>query len=137
MEVYHGMLVKMEPQLSSLSTSERPMHNTLLPGRWRKKHHPHEHPPEVSKDGRLEDGARREVLKLEAKPLQQRQEERQNRQPQPTREVGDEEHELLDGKIAEGSGTGADPPGERRRTPSEQVAHQIECHLGLEALGRV
>jgi hypothetical protein len=33
MEVYHGMLVKMEPQLSSLSTSGRPLHDTLSPGR--------------------------------------------------------------------------------------------------------
>jgi hypothetical protein len=30
-----------------------------------------------------------------------------------------------------------DPSGERRHTPSEQVAHQVECHLGLEVLGRV
>jgi hypothetical protein len=136
MEVYHEMLVKMEPQLNSLSTSGRLLHDTLSPRRWQKKHHPHEHLPEVSKDGRLEDGAGREVLKLEAKHLQQQQEERRNRQHQPTGEVGDEEHELSGGEIAEGRGAGADPSGERRRTPSEQVAHQVECHLGLKALGR-
>jgi hypothetical protein len=50
-------------------------------------------------------------------------------------EVGDEEHELLDGETAEGSGADTDPSGERRRTPSEQVTHQVVCHLGLEALG--
>jgi hypothetical protein len=33
--------------------------------------------------------------------------------------------------------TDTDLSGERRHTPSEQVAHQVECHLGLEALGRV
>jgi hypothetical protein len=75
MEVYHGMLVKLtrkiQPQLSSLSTSGRLLHDTLSPGRWRKKHHPHEHLPEVGKDGRLEDGAGREVMKLEAELLQQ------------------------------------------------------------------
>jgi hypothetical protein len=47
----------------------------------------------------------------------------------------DEEHELPGGEIAEGSGTGGDPSGERRRAPSEQVAHQVECPLGLETLG--
>jgi hypothetical protein len=44
MEVRHGMLVKltrkMEPQLNSLSTSIRPLHNTLSSGGWRKKCHP-------------------------------------------------------------------------------------------------
>jgi hypothetical protein len=73
MAVYHGMLVeftrKMEPQLSSLSTSGRSLHDTLSPGRWQKKHHPHEHLPEVGKDGCLKDGAGREVLKLEAELL--------------------------------------------------------------------
>jgi hypothetical protein len=141
MEAYHGMLVKstrkMEPQLASLSTSRRSLHDTLLPGRWRKKHHPHEHLPQVSKDGRPKDGAGREVLKLEAELLQQQQEERRDRQRQPTGEVGDEEHELLGGEIAGGSGAGTDPFGERRRTPFEQVAHRVESHLGLEALRRV
>jgi hypothetical protein len=52
-------------------------------------------------------------------------------------EVGDEEHELPGSEIAVGRGADMDPSGERRHTPSEQVAHQVECHLGLEALGRV
>jgi hypothetical protein len=52
-------------------------------------------------------------------------------------EVGDEEHELPGGEIAVGRGADMDPSGERRHTPSEQVVHQVECHLGLEALGRV
>jgi hypothetical protein len=34
-------------------------------------------------------------------------------------------------------GTDTDLSGKRRHTPSEQVAHQVECHLGLEALGRI
>jgi hypothetical protein len=75
------------------------------------------------------------VLKLKVELLQQQEEERRDRQRQPAREVGDEEHELPGGKIAEGSGTGADPSSERRRAPSEQVAHQVECPLGLETLG--
>jgi hypothetical protein len=76
-----------------------------------------------------------EVLKLEAEILQQQQEERRDRQRQPTGEVGAEEHELPRGEIAEGSGAGADPFNECRRAPSEQVAHQVECPLGLETLG--
>jgi hypothetical protein len=75
------------------------------------------------------------VLKLEAELLQQQQKEGQDRQRQPAGEVGDEEHELPGGEIAEGSGAGADPPSERRCAPSEQVAHQVECHLGLVTLG--
>jgi hypothetical protein len=97
--------------------------------------HPHQHLAEVVKDGRLEDGVGREVLKLEAELLQQQQEERRDRQRQPAGKVGDEEHELPGSEIAEGRGTGADPSGERRRPPSEQVAHQVECPLGLEVLG--
>jgi hypothetical protein len=85
--------------------------------------HPHEHLAEVGEDGRLEDGVVREVLKLKAELLQQQQEERQDRQRQPAGEVGYEEHELPGGEIAEGSGAGADPSGERRRAPSEQVTH--------------
>jgi hypothetical protein len=77
----------------------------------------------------------REVLKLEAELLQQQQEEGRDRQRQPAGEVGDEEHKLLGGEIAEGSGAGADPPRERRRALSEQDAHQVECPLRLETLG--
>jgi phosphoenolpyruvate synthase/pyruvate phosphate dikinase len=83
MEAYHEMLVKftrkMEPQLNSLSISGRSLHNTLSPGHWRKKRHPHEHLPKVGEDGRLENGVGREVLKLEAELLQQQQEERRDR----------------------------------------------------------
>jgi hypothetical protein len=64
---------KMEPQLNSLSTSGRSLHNTLSFERWRKKRHPHEHLAEVGEDGRLEDGVGREMLKLEAELLQQQQ----------------------------------------------------------------
>jgi hypothetical protein len=126
---------KMEPQLNSLSTSGRLLRNTLSSGRWRKKRHPHKHLAEVGKDGRLEDGVGREVLKLEAKLLQQQQEERRDRQRQPAGEVGDEEHELPNDEFAKGRGTGTDPSGERQRAPSKQVVHQVECPLGLEALG--
>jgi hypothetical protein len=76
----------------------------------------------------------REVLKLEAELLQQQQEERRDLQRQPAGEVGDEEHKLPGGEITEGSGADADPSGERRRAPSEQVARQVECPLRLEAL---
>jgi hypothetical protein len=96
--------------------------------------HPHEHLAQVGEDGHLEDGVGHEVLKLEAELLQQQQEERRDQQRQPTGEVVDEEHKLLSGEITEGSGAGADPSGEHRRAPSEQVAHQVECPLGLETL---
>jgi hypothetical protein len=76
----------------------------------------------------------RKALKLEPELLWHRQEERRDRQRLPTGEVGDEEHELPDGEVAEESGAGADPSGERRRAPTKQVAHQVECPLGLEAL---
>jgi hypothetical protein len=59
----------MEPQLNSLSISGGSLRNTLSSVRWRKKRHPHEHPAEVGKDGHLEDGVGREVLKLEAELL--------------------------------------------------------------------
>jgi hypothetical protein len=139
MEASHEMLVKfmrnMEPQLSSLSISGRSLRNTPSSERWRRKRHPHEHLAQVGEDGRLEDGVGREVLKLEAELLQQQQEERRDRQRQPAGEVGDKEHELPGGEIAEGRSVGADPSSERRRPPSEQVAHQVECLLRLEALG--
>jgi hypothetical protein len=97
--------------------------------------YPHEHLTQVGEDGRLEDGVRGEVLKLEAELLQQQQEERRDRQRQPTRDVGGEQNELPSGEATEGDGASADPLGERRRTPSKQVAHHIECRLGLEAVG--
>jgi hypothetical protein len=141
MEVYHGALVKftrkMEPQLSSLSTPRRSLRNTLSSKCWRKKCRPHGHLAEVGEDGRLKDEVGCEVLRLEAELLQQQHEERRDRQRQPTGEVGDEEHKLPGSKIAEGRGVDTDPSGERRRTPSKHVAHQVECHLGLEALRRV
>jgi hypothetical protein len=98
---------------------------------------PHGHLVEVGKDGRLEDEVGRDVLRLEAELLQQQHEERRDRQRQPAGEVGDEEHKLPGGKIAEGRGTDMDPLSERRHTPFEQATHQVECHLGLEALERV
>ena len=141
MVVYHGMLVKltrkMEPQLSSPSASRRSLRNTHSSECWRKKCRPHGHLAEVGDDGRLKDEAGREVLRLEAELLQQQHEERRDRQCQPTGEVGDEEHKLSGGEIAVRKGADTDPSGERQHTPPEQVAHQVECHLGLEALGRV
>jgi hypothetical protein len=89
----------------------------------------------VDEDGRLENGVEREVLKLESELLQQQQEERRDWQRQPTREVGDEEHEPTGSEIAEGSGAGVDPSGVHRRAPSKQVAHQVERPLRLETLG--
>jgi hypothetical protein len=63
------------------------------------------------------------------------QEEWRDRQRQPAGKVGDKEHELPRGEIVEGSGAGVDPFGKRRRPPSEQVVHQVECPLRLETLG--
>jgi hypothetical protein len=96
--------------------------------------HPHEHIAQVGEDGCLEDGVGHEVLKLEAELLQQQQEERRKRQRQPTGKVGDEEHELPGDEITEGSGADVDPSSKHWRAPSEQVAHQVECPLGLETL---
>lgn len=74
MEVYHRTLVKltrkMEPQLSSLSTPGRSLHNTLPSECWRKKRRPHGHLAEVGEVGRLEDEVGREVLRLQAEVLQ-------------------------------------------------------------------
>jgi hypothetical protein len=141
MEVHHGVLVKltrkMELQLSLLPASGRSLRNALSSVCWRKKRHPHRHLAEVGEDDRLRDEAGREVLRLEAELPEQQHEERRDRQRQPAEEVGDEEHELPGGEIAVGRGIDTDPSCERRRTPSEQVAHQVECHLGLEALRRV
>jgi hypothetical protein len=72
---------------------------------------------------------------LESELLQQQQEEWQNRQRQPAEEVGDEEHKLPGGEITEGSSAGPDPPGERKRAPSEHAAHLIERLLGLVMIG--
>jgi hypothetical protein len=97
--------------------------------------HSHEHLTEMDKDGHREDGVGREVLELESELLQQQLEERRNRQRQPAEEIGDEEHKLPSSKIAEGSSAGPDPPGERRRAPSEQVAHRVERLLYLVMIG--
>jgi hypothetical protein len=75
-----------------------------------------------------------EVLKLEAELLQQHQEERRDRQRQPPGDVGGEQNKLPSGEVTEGDGASVDPPGERRRTPSKQVVHHIECRLSLEAI---
>jgi hypothetical protein len=99
---------KMEPQLSSLSTSARLM-NILETEHWRKSATPHE-----------------DML------LRQQQEERRDRQCQHAR---NEEHELPSGETAEGDGTGADPPIERWPAPSKQAAHHVERPLSLETLG--
>jgi hypothetical protein len=88
----------------------------------------------MDKDGYLEDGVGREMLELKSELLQQQQEERQNRQRQPTEEIGNEEHKLPGSEIAEGSSAGPDPPGERRRAPSKQAAHRVERLLSLEMI---
>jgi hypothetical protein len=76
-----------------------------------------------------------EVLKLEAELLQQHQEERRDWQCQPAGDVGGEQNKLPGGEVTKGDGACVDPLGERRRTPSKQVAHHIERRLGLEAVG--
>jgi hypothetical protein len=96
--------------------------------------HPHEHLAELDKDGHLKGGVGRKVLELESELLQQQQEERRDRQRQPAGKVGDEEHLLPGGEVTEGGGAGLDPPGERRRAPSEQATHRVELLLGLETL---
>jgi hypothetical protein len=126
----------MEPQLNSLSTSARLM-NILEAKCWRKKRRPHKHLTEVGDDGCPKDEAGRGVLRLEAELLQQRHKERRDRQRQPAGEVGDEEHKPSGGEITVRRGADTDPSGERWHTPSRQVAHQVERHLGLEALGRI
>jgi hypothetical protein len=137
MAVHHEALVKltrkMEPQLNSLSTSARLM-NTLEAECWRKKRRPHGYLAEIGDGGCLKDEAGCEVPRLESELLQQQHEERRDRQRQP---AGEEEHVLSGGEIAVRKGADTDPSGERWHTPSGQVAHQEECHLGLEALGRV
>ena len=141
MVVHHGMLVKltqkMEPQLSLLPASGRSLRNTLPSVCWRKKCRPHGHLVEVGDNVRLKDEAGLEVLRLEAKLLQQQHEERRNQQRQTAGEVGDKEHELPGGEVVVSRGADTNPSDERRRTPSEQVAHQVECHLGLETFGRI
>jgi hypothetical protein len=97
--------------------------------------HPYEHLAEVDEDGRLKDRVGREVLKLKPELLQQQQEEWRDRQCQSAGDVGDEQNELPDGKIAEGDGAGADSSGEPQRAPPKQAAHQVERFLGLKAAG--
>jgi hypothetical protein len=96
---------------------------------------PTKHFTEVDKDGQLENGVGCEVLELKPELLQQQQEEQRNRQSQPTEEIGNEEHKLPGGEVAEGGSAGLDPPGKRRRAPSKQATHCVERHLGLVAIG--
>jgi hypothetical protein len=77
----------------------------------------------VDKDGHLEDGVGCEVLELKPELLQQQQEERRNQQRQPAEDIGNEEHKLPGGEIAEGRSAGLDPPGKRKRAPSKQATH--------------
>jgi hypothetical protein len=81
----------------------------------------------MGKNGRLEDGVGREALMLEAKLLQHSQEERRDRQHQPTGEARDEEHELPDGEIAEERSDGADPSSERRRPHPSRLRTRLSA----------
>jgi hypothetical protein len=63
------------------------------------------------------------VLKLKPELLQQQQEEGRDRQRQPVGNVGDEQHELPGGEIAEGSGAGVDSSGDPQCAPPEQATH--------------
>jgi hypothetical protein len=76
----------------------------------------------------------REVLKLKPKLLQQQQEEGRNRQRQPARNVGGEQHELPHGEIAKGGHAGMDSSGELWRAPPKQATHQIKRSLRLKAV---
>jgi hypothetical protein len=105
----------MEPWLSPMSTFTR-LVNILPPnagGRSGKERRLHGHPAEADDDVRLKDEAGRNVLRLEAKPLQQQHEERRIWQCQTAGEVGDKEHELPGGEVATGRGTDTDLSGER------------------------
>jgi hypothetical protein len=88
-------------------------------GRWRCR----APPPRTSRTGGRrwppEGWSGGEVLKLEAKLLQQQQEERRDRQRQPAGYVGGEQNELPGGEVTKGDGASADPPGKRRCTPSK------------------
>jgi hypothetical protein len=96
--------------------------------------HTYEHLAEVDEDGCLEDGVGREVLKLKPELLQQQQKEGRNRQRQAARDVGGEQHELLDGEIAKRGSTGTDSPGEPWHAPPKQATHQVKCFLRLKAI---
>jgi hypothetical protein len=96
--------------------------------------HTYEHLAEVDEDCGLEDGVGREVLKLKLELLQQQQEEGQNRQRQPARTVGGEQHELPGGEIAKGGIAGTDSSGEPWRTPPKKATHQIKRFLRLKAI---
>jgi hypothetical protein len=56
------------------------------------------------------------------------------RQDRQRHHAGNKERELLDGEIAKGEDTGADPSTEHQRAPSRQAAHRDKRPLGLKAL---
>jgi hypothetical protein len=109
----------------------RPHQHKKLAKKGSASRHSHEHLTEMDKDGHLEDGVGCEVLELNSELLQQQLEERRIWQRQPVEEIGNEEHKLPGGKIAEGSSAGPDPSGKRKRAPSEQATHRVERLLGL------
>jgi hypothetical protein len=109
----------------------RPHQHKKLAKEGSTSYHSHEHLTKMNKYGHLENGVGLEMLELEPELLQQQQKERRNQQRQSTEEIGDEEHKLPGGKIVEGNSAGPDPPGERRRAPSEHTAHRVERLLSL------
>jgi hypothetical protein len=96
--------------------------------------HTYEYLTEVDEDGCLENGVGHEVLKLKPKLLQQQQEEGRNRQRQPARNVGGEQHELPGGEIAKGGSAGMDSSGKPWRALPKQATHQIKRLLRLKAV---
>jgi hypothetical protein len=104
----------------------RPHQHEELAEKGSASHHSHKHLTEVDKDGHLENGVGCEVLELKPELLQQQQEEQRNRQRQPAEEIGNKEHELPSGEIAEGGSAGPNPPGKRRHAPSKQATHCVE-----------
>jgi hypothetical protein len=70
---------------------------------------------------------------LEAKLLQEQEEEGGDWRNQPAHNVRVEEDELPRGKVAEGNRTGPDPPSIRRRGPPQKAPHRVQLIPGLEA----
>jgi hypothetical protein len=95
--------------------------------------HPHEHLHEVGEDRREENGVGGEMMKLEAKLLQEQKEEGGDRRNQPAHNVRIEKDELPRGKVAEGNLAGPDLPGVRRRGPPQKAPHRVQLFLALEA----
>jgi len=75
------------------------------------------------------------MLELEAKILQQQQEERRNRQPYAGGNVRNKPLKFPGAQIAEGNRACSNPLGSLLRTPPKQAAHRVQFLFGLETTG--